>query len=115
MPFIKANYPASWQDEIRPRILKRDKFRCTRCGVKQRAFGYRTPQGKFIQTVDRGEVWGMPQGSKIIQVHLSVTHLDHDTWNNEDSNLATMCQLHHNRHDRLHRAMNRRGKKHAKT
>ncbi len=111
MPFKRENYPSSWLDEIRPRILKRDKFRCRVCLVKQRAFGYRLKNGKFVYTESREPVWGMPAGSKIIQIHLSVAHLDHDTWNNSDENLLTMCQFHHNRHDRHHRAMNRMGRK----
>lgn len=114
MPFIATNYPENWKDEIRPRILKRDGYRCRVCMVGQRWYGYRDNKGQFIRTESREPVFGMSTNSKIIRIWLSVAHLDHDTWNNEDSNLKSMCQQCHNRHDRHHRSANRIGREKPK-
>lgn len=43
-------------------------------------------------------------GSKVV---LTTMHLDHDTGNNEETNLLCACQLHHNRYDAQHRKENR--------
>lgn len=37
---------------------------------------------------------------------LTVAHLDHDTANNSDENLAALCQRCHLRHDAKHHAQN---------
>jgi hypothetical protein len=44
-------------------------------------------------------------GSRVI---LTCAHLDHDTFNNHESNLKALCQLCHNRHDAQFRALNRK-------
>lgn len=43
-----------------------------------------------------------------IKIVLTIAHLDHDPTNNDPSNMAALCQLHHNRHDAKHRAATRR-------
>ncbi len=108
MPWIKDKYPADWKDRIRPDILKRDHYKCKRCGVPQRSKGYRDPHGEFILCDDFMLAWAQDCNLKIITIFLAVAHLNHDTSDNDYGNLASMCQQCHNRHDSQHRAMNRK-------
>jgi tRNA(Ile)-lysidine synthase TilS/MesJ len=43
---------------------------------------------------------------KKIKIVLTIAHIDHDTTNNADDNLAALCQRCHNRHDAPHRTVN---------
>lgn len=115
MPYNLKDYHPEWRDRIRPEILKRDKFRCAVCGVKQKTVGYRDSKQRFIQCDEFMVQWAKDQGIKTFTVYLSVIHLDHNKKNNEPSNLRTACQLHHNRHDHHHRKMNRALRKQTKT
>lgn len=108
-----SQYPSNWR-EISLRIRERDGHKCKVCGVATRAyilrstkdperylvFGddtiYRTPDGDIIRMSEMPDEF---DESKHIKVVLTVAHLDHDTTNNDDSNLAALCQLHHLRHD----------------
>lgn len=94
MPCNYALYPATWKTEIRPRILKRAGNRC---------------EGSPAYPDCRAENY-QPHpvtGSKVI---LTIAHINHDTKDNRDGNLAAWCQRCHNTHDAKFRAMNRKGK-----
>ena len=45
-------------------------------------------------------------GENGVKVILTVAHIDHDTTNNDDSNLAALCQRCHLRHDAKFHAQN---------
>lgn len=107
MPFKSENYPEDWKDRIRPDILRRARYKCERCGVGQRWKGYRDPDGNFIHCDEFMLRWARDTGEKVITIHLAVAHLDHDTANNDYSNLMAMCQQCHNRHDAEFRKINR--------
>jgi hypothetical protein len=108
-PENKQLYPDNWP-EIRARILARAGNRCEEegCRLPNHAIGYRDHDGVFheIEKSMQGDTDAMEareQGFRIIQIILTVAHLDHNPENCEDSNLRAWCQLHHNRYDREHR------------
>ena len=77
-------YPPDWFTRIRPAVLHRDKYRCTRCGmgVGQYKFGF---------------------SGRVYKIVLHIAHLDHDkeNWDVKYSRLATMCQCCHLLYDNL--------------
>lgn len=83
MPFVKDRYPADWP-AISQRIRAREKGCCKFCG----AANYQ-PHPET--------------GSRVV---LTVAHLDHDTTNNSDENLAALCQRCHLTYDAAHHAAN---------
>jgi len=115
MPCDYNNYPANWKTEIRPAILKRAENKCESCGVPNHALGYRLPSGAFRE-LDHHEAAACASGEQfgptVFTVVLTVAHYDHDTTNNDQSNLRAWCQRCHNRHDgpmrRRHAAATRR-------
>jgi hypothetical protein len=110
MPFHPERYPADWK-AISKRIRERDGNACKVCRVangavisrnlKRQAFMledgrvFHEDLGTFLWSA-RGSEW---EGARAIRIVLTVAHLDHDTGNNADGNLAALCQLHHLRLD----------------
>lgn len=118
----KSKYPRNWNTEIRPAILTRAEHRCEQCRAKNGAWVcrgqvngievyqyddgtiYRTDNGEQFGEDYVGEVWA-EKDNGLVKIVLTIAHLDHDTENNDYSNLKALCQLHHLRHDiHLHRA-----------
>jgi len=116
-PENKDKYPDNWK-EIRERIRRRAKDKCEWCSVKNHSiivrgkwYGvevyqdedgmmYRATDGKYIDQWYVGDLEGK---TKMLEVVCTVAHLDHDPENNEDNNLAFLCQKCHNNYDRKHR------------
>jgi len=107
---------------IRQEILQRALNQCEKCrapnnrliarGQGQHANTYMLERGETFDA-DTGEYLGMSRSSeycfgRMVQVVLTIAHLDHDPTNNAPSNLKALCQLHHNRLDAKHRASSRR-------
>lgn len=115
MPVNYSQYPANWNDEIRPSILKRDGYKCGKCSVRQRAKGYRDALGNFIECDEFMLNWCKEHGKKTITIYLSVMHLDHDITNNAPINLLSGCQQCHNRHDAKQRSFRRSANFRAKS
>lgn len=124
MPCDYSKYPANWHSEIRPAILKRAFNCCEECNIQN---GTLVLRGVYNDTpciqFEDGSIWREDDvmcyiGSDYVgEVHptntfvkivLTIAHLDHDTTNNDPSNLKALCQLHHNRYDREHRDASRR-------
>jgi hypothetical protein len=103
----KTNYPENWQDEIRPKILKRDHFKCQKCFIKHRSIGYYNHKKQFIEADQFIKTWANIHNYKIIKIHLQVAHLDQNTLNNEDNNLLTMCPKCHLNFDRKYNTLKR--------
>lgn len=103
MPINKKHYHPDWKDKIRPRILKRDQHRCKICGVPNKIEIIRVKDDEWLRVdrIIRNEA--KKTGQKITRVILTVAHLNHIVTDNRDENLATLCQLHHIRHDREHK------------
>jgi len=122
----KSKYPSNWFTEIRPAILKRANNCCEVCKAKNKTAVFRGfRQGlEIYQTID-GNIYRTDNGDflvcdpyeciepstgnpnqKAILIVLTIAHLNHDTTNNDYSNLKAMCQLHHLRHDLEHHKAN---------
>ncbi len=136
MPCNYKNYPANWKTEIRPAILERANNCCEICGVKNRKAIFRgyidkgTIYEKEVYQDFEGRIFdasnskyikmdcyepieplsGNPN-QKAIRVVLTVSHTDHDTSNNDYSNLKALCQRCHLRHDIGHHKQTRSKKK----
>lgn len=96
MPCDYKNYPPNWKTEIRPRILERCKDehgieRCEHCGIRN---------GAELQRI-------ISKRERMVVVVLTIAHLNHDTTDNRDENLAALCQKCHNTYYVRHRAKNR--------
>lgn len=95
---------------IRAHILRRAGGRCEACGKPDRVLVWVTRDGTGR--------WWMPDRKPAAQpdlvLHLTrcvltVAHLNHDTYDNRDVNLAALCQYCHLKHDRrFHLASARR-------
>ncbi len=119
MPCDYSKYPANWKTEIRPAILARAKNCCELCGVENHAIGYRNEQGTFyeIEQSFAGDMIAQDakdEGYKIIKIVLTIMHLDHDTTNNDYSNLKAGCQKCHNSYDRQYRNANSKATRESK-
>jgi 5-methylcytosine-specific restriction endonuclease McrA len=119
-PEMRHFYGKEWRTVIRPRILARDLHQCKRCGKpdRTRVKVLRDGSGRWLDPKFRtwrdrhGAAINRPRGGRrhSITVVLTIAHLDHQPWNNEDGNLAALCQHCHLKHDaRQHYATRRRG------
>lgn len=111
MPMQRHRYPKDWPS-ISWCIRERDGNRCKWCGVANYDTGYRDGQGVWRSLSEEGAADALdvgrvgPELPHVIRIVLTVAHLDHDTTNNSDENLATLCQRCHNRHDAAYRQGN---------
>lgn len=121
MPLDASKYPKNWRD-ISLRIRERDGWCCKFCGVPNGAIIQRSDIDAeyFIWYDTEHDVWCYPSGewirmseipeeyvlSRPVRIVLTTAHLNHDTTDNSDENLAALCQLHHLRHDAKHHAAN---------
>jgi len=106
--------------EIRERIGTRSGWKCEVCKVAHGELimrGTGDDAGTFMLSegdvfdAETGERLGRARmsdycGVKVIEVVLTVAHLNHDETDNRDENLKHLCQLHHNRQDAEHRRQN---------
>ncbi len=130
MPMDLTRYPADWK-AISLRIREREGWRCKWCAAENGKWIVRwtDKDGEGFTVYTHAE--DMRDGSwhawnedgnglcseidelipaagdgKPIKVILTVAHLNHDTTDNSDGNLAALCQMHHLRHDAQHHAKN---------
>lgn len=108
----KSLYPTNWSSEIRPAILERANNCCEICGVENGRLICRDKKDKekyqYWPEGMESEVWTL-DGLKSTLIVLTIAHLDHNTENNDYSNLKALCQLHHLRHDIVfHKANSRK-------
>lgn len=96
MPIDYSKYPVNWK-ETRERILKRANNCCEHCGVKNYSTGTRDKDGSFHIVEGMALEASDIDGDKIIQIVLTIAHLDHDetNWNVKDERLAALCQKCH--------------------
>lgn len=86
--------------------------------MRQLAWGWRDGRGRFTE-IDRRPLIaagirppvrlrchdGITR--RIIEIVLATAHLDHDTANNDPTNLRVYCQMHHLEYDRQHHRVSR--------
>lgn len=126
MPIDYKNYPINWKTEIRPAILTRAFNYCEFCNIKN---GITVLRGRVtdreVYQDDDGNIYDAFDSEKIganylgeiedcgnfVTIVLTIAHLDHDTTNNDYSNLKALCQRCHNRYDRPNRNANIKAKK----
>lgn len=100
-------YHPDWRDIIRPSILKRDQYRCKICRVKHKARVYKNTNNSYTECDEFIEKWAVSSGKKVFTLYLQIAHLNHDKSNNEPDNLASLCPIHHARHDKEHKKFQR--------
>lgn len=134
MPVDKSKYPDNWAEISEHIRFERAGGKCEWCGAPHGKLILRSTKDAEQYLVleddgiyyhpDHGAVRLSEQGgeyidAKHVKVILTTAHLDHDTANNDPSNLAALCQLHHLRHDAKYHARNaartRRKKHEAET
>jgi hypothetical protein len=105
MPIDYSKYHPEWFDKIRPAILKRENYECKTCHRKHKAYYYKTDP----VTAPELDEWSIQRakalGEKIIRIILTIAHLDHNVKNNDEKNLAALCQkchLNYDMKDNLH-------------
>jgi hypothetical protein len=125
MPVDYKKYPSDWKTAIRPAILKRANDCCEFCGLANHSEGLRDKSGKFIDWVeienalnDRGYDYfdnelkhhldKHGRVDKLLEIVLTIAHLNHNILDNREQNLKALCQQCHNRYDAQYRKKNRR-------
>lgn len=124
MPIPYKNYPKNWKTEIRPAVLERDNHCCKFCKVPNKIWVcrgkwngvevwqnddgqmYNATNGEYVGDTYVGEVWVEGKRKTLTKIVLTIMHLDHDTTNNDYSNLAAGCQRCHLTHDKNHHQKN---------
>jgi hypothetical protein len=99
MPIDYRKYPKNC-NELRAAVLKRAKNKCEFCGVENYAYGTRDKDGKFREYLAIEVEAANLDGEKIIQIILTVAHLDHDEENHnvKIEMLAALCRPCHLRY-----------------
>lgn len=120
-PENKARYPANWP-QIRAAVLERAGNCCEQCKVANRARIARGA-GSDIDTymTDDAEVYDANTGKRLgrcrmsdyevgsmVDIVLTIAHLDHTPENCAMENLRAWCQRCHLRYDAQHHAINAR-------
>ena len=120
-PENRSRYPADWK-AIRADILERAGHRCEKCRAPNRtriARGDGNDAGTYmlddamVYDDETGECLGPRRMSdyslsRMVDVVLTIAHLDHEPENVDPSNLRAWCQQCHLRHDAQHHAENAR-------
>jgi hypothetical protein len=96
MPVDYRKYPPNWKTEIRPRILDREGNRCKWCHVPN---GAALPARCCAEPIFDERHRCCSCRKRQPRVVLTIAHLDHDTTNNADDNLAALCQRCHLTYD----------------
>lgn len=117
-PENRHRYPPEWP-QIRRRILARAGYCCEVCGLFDRAWGWRDGAGEFHQVgkstlIAAKQRRGGPRVKppfelrvgrmtvRVIEIVLTIAHLDHRPENCADENLRAMCQRCHLHYDLPH-------------
>ena len=112
MPIDFKLYPKNWK-ELRAAVLERANNKCEFCGVENYAYGVRDDKGLFHEYTAMQVEAASIDGEKIIQIILTVAHLDHDeeNWDVKLDKLAALCQRCHLRYDVNEKKRRRKEKK----
>lgn len=109
-PENRGRYPKDWR-EIRSKVLERAGHKCEFCGVGNHAWGWRDASGTFTrlrkrELLDAGHkktpfMLGTSDCGviKVIEIVLTIAHLDHVPENCALENLKALCQRCHLTYD----------------
>lgn len=129
MPINYDDYPENWFSELRPAVLKRANNACEACGVHNyRVVRWNDAEGRYewyddivLATTHKkalGQWLELMAGDYYADwliIVLTIAHLDHNTENNELTNLKALCQRCHLNHDRPDNTLRKKyGKNYAK-
>lgn len=114
MPIDKSKYPADWNEISRRIRFERAGNKCEWCGLPNGEKVVRDSMGRgylydryvVMSAAKRFVLFGSGIQPTPITVVLTVAHIDHDTTNNAEDNLAALCQRCHLTHDAKHHAKN---------
>ncbi len=112
MPIDYSTYPKDWKTVIRPRILKREGHKCKFC---HRSNGTHLPAKCCKEPIFDDRHHCLSCGKRRQKIVLTIAHLDHDITNNQDDNLAALCQPCHLAYDAKRHAANARATREAKS
>jgi 5-methylcytosine-specific restriction endonuclease McrA len=118
-PENRARYPANWK-HVRAAILERAGHACEKCKAPNRtriARGAGSDDGTYM--LDSGAVYCAETGehlgwcrhsdyelARMVDVVLTIAHLDHQPENCDPENLRAWCQRCHLRYDQQHHQAN---------
>lgn len=120
-PEEKDRYPPDWP-EISQRARERAGDCCEECGVDNRAWGYRDEAGTFhklrkLPLQEAGATrppFDLPMVDgrwvRVIEIVITVSHLNHTPEDCRDENLRALCQRCHLLYDKHHHARTRRSR-----
>jgi 5-methylcytosine-specific restriction endonuclease McrA len=112
---LRKFYGKKWKEETRPRILERDGHKCKWCKAPNSTivarwpktcpgwwFDYETGQayneaGELQPHVVKASE--TPDDVYFVKIVLTVAHLNHTPGEDDDENLAALCQRCHLKHD----------------
>lgn len=103
----RKKYSEEWTDTIRPAILKRDGYKCTKCGIKHRQYVLVDSKKNYTLISKEEHDEYKLYGANVYRVYLQVAHLDNNPDNNSFDNLITLCPKDHLKLDEPHRAVMR--------
>lgn len=100
--FENGNYCGSrkkWNAK-RAKILQRAQNKCEECSVYNHDIGCRFKNGVFLPLpTNTAQLMAKSDGEKVIKIVLTISHTDHNSQNNKNSNLRALCQKCHLQHD----------------
>lgn len=108
--FVKEKYPVNWLTTIRPAALRDAGYKCVKCRIPDRAYGYREPDGSFVECDSFMVHWAIANKKKLFKIILTISHTNHDTLDNRLSNLKALCQRCHLAHDKAYHKIMRNAK-----
>lgn len=104
MPVNPLKYTHDYKDVLRPEILKRDNYKCTKCGIPNKTRYITDPVSGWLAVDAEIEAWAITEKVKISKSVLTIAHLNQLTFDNRFSNLKTLCSVCHLAYDREFKA-----------
>jgi hypothetical protein len=111
-------YSIDWRDIVRPSVLKRDKYKCSHCGLANRVMYCQVDNRRLILDDDWLYKKYSTAGFKINKVALNIAHECHTKACINELHLLTLCDSCHLRYDKhihvINRLINAANKRHIK-
>jgi 5-methylcytosine-specific restriction endonuclease McrA len=105
----RREYPDNWNDEIRPKILQRDQYKCTDCGIRHRQWVAKRLREKIIKIESNEKEDYRGFGYKVYMIRLHVCHINNNKKDTREVNLKSLCVSCHAKMDSNYKALIRKG------